>query len=285
MTTKEVCHDDGNYSEKLLATAMKRWLKVSELEYLLNPETTPLSVSKQLPPDPPPSGTLLLYDRNSTRHYKTDGYEWIKKRNTSKVREDHVKLRVNGEFRVAGFYAHCQTSRTIHRRSYHLLDPETGMTKSPLYYTSYSSSLVLLHYLNTSNAEETNAAVELVRNERNHKKRKISANIEPKRPSKQNKAPISNDISSTSDDSIGQVLVQEREHNIFGNSELVMPHTYLNVLARPGSVLLPPAPLMYINPFQYQVIQVMPNIVPSYCLRIPTGESNTLRHNETSNMR
>lgn len=106
-------------------------LQVPELEALLNPDTTPLTVSKAPPPYPPPSGTLILYDRETTRHYKDDGYDWIKKRNSQKVREDHVKLRVGGRYRVAGCYVHSSTNPNFHRRAYHLLDPETGGALHP----------------------------------------------------------------------------------------------------------------------------------------------------------
>ena len=75
---------------------------MAEIEALLDPSTTILSLSTSPPTSPPPSGTLLLYNRSVTRNYKDDGYKWIKKRNSHKVREDHVKLRVSGKFRVSG---------------------------------------------------------------------------------------------------------------------------------------------------------------------------------------
>lgn len=77
-------------------------VKVAEIETLLNPNITILPLSTTPPTNPPPSGTLLLYNRSTTRNYKDDGYKWIKKRNSHKVREDHVKLRVGGKYRVSG---------------------------------------------------------------------------------------------------------------------------------------------------------------------------------------
>lgn len=154
--------------QSIFATAMGRWLNVSEIQGLLTLETTPLSISAHPPTTPPPSGTLILYDRSVTRNYKDDGYQWIKKRNSPKVREDHVKLRVGGRFRVAGCYVHCATTATLHRRAYHLLDPETGTALHPpnaggsalqrkasldsgssMSIAERPPSLVLVHYLDT----------------------------------------------------------------------------------------------------------------------------------------
>jgi len=117
---------------------------VSELEHLLDEGMTPLTISTQPPPYPPPSGTLILYDRAQTRNYKDDGYDWIKKRNSPKIREDHVKLRVGGKYRVAGCYVHSATNDTFHRRTYHLLDPETGAALYPPNASSGSSIAALL---------------------------------------------------------------------------------------------------------------------------------------------
>lgn len=135
--------------------AKKRWFKVSELEYLLNPETTPLTISTHTLRAPPRSGALLLFDRNITRNYKTDGHEWIRKRNSRKTREDHVKLRINGKCRISGFYAHSQDRATVHRRAYHLLDPNSGAAASPPGQIGGEPSLVLVHYFDTASANET----------------------------------------------------------------------------------------------------------------------------------
>jgi len=115
-----------NAGHSIFATAMGRWLSVSEIEELLRPESTPLSISTKPPTTPPPSGTLLLFDRNATRNYKDDGHDWIKKKGGARIREDHVKLRVAGRYRIAGSYVHHATVSTMKRRSYHLVDPNTG---------------------------------------------------------------------------------------------------------------------------------------------------------------
>jgi len=138
----------------VISIAKKRWFKVSEMEYLLDPEMTPLPISTHTLFQPPRSGTVLLFDRSATRNYKTDGHRWLKKRNTMKVREDHVKLRSKGKNRVSGFYAHSEDIRTLHRRSYHLLDIDTGCTECPPNQADKSMSLVLVHYLDTASVSE-----------------------------------------------------------------------------------------------------------------------------------
>eukprot|EP00586_Coscinodiscus_wailesii_P004074 CAMPEP_0172488404 /NCGR_PEP_ID=MMETSP1066-20121228/17906_1 /TAXON_ID=671091 /ORGANISM="Coscinodiscus wailesii, Strain CCMP2513" /LENGTH=259 /DNA_ID=CAMNT_0013255595 /DNA_START=57 /DNA_END=833 /DNA_ORIENTATION=+ len=152
------------YVDVLLEKVNVGWLKVPEIEYLLDPKTTPLPILSEPPCCPPKSGTLLLFDRNLTTNYKEDGYNWIKKRNSSKVREDHVKLRTDGEYRVAGVYCHCSNPVSLHRRAYHLLDPTTGVTRTPVMKKTKKNgnssnidsapSLVLVHYLDTVEAAE-----------------------------------------------------------------------------------------------------------------------------------
>lgn len=143
-----------NFDMKLLDDIAKaRWLNASELCFLLDMKYAPLSITRHPPETSPPSGTLILYNRSFTRNYKEDHYSWIKKRNSTKVREDHVKLRLGGKYRVAGCYVHCVTIASMHRRAYHLLHTNedgsaptppagNGMLKSP-------TSLVLVHYLDT----------------------------------------------------------------------------------------------------------------------------------------
>lgn len=145
----------------LTKAATERWLTAQEYDYLLDLETTPLMVSTQPPNLPPPSGTLLLFDRNRTLYYKSDGHEWVKKKkNKSKVREDHTKLRIDGKPRIGGVYAHCETIQSLHRRGYYQLNPETGKTRYPFEppgtktkssTSKHVTSLIILHYLNEDN--------------------------------------------------------------------------------------------------------------------------------------
>jgi hypothetical protein len=130
-----------------------RWLTVSEIIKLLTPGPTMLlHLATEPPKSPPPSGTLLVYDRAKTRDYKRDGYPWIKKQKTNKVREDHVKLRFDGGYRVGGSYVHCATRTSTHRRAYHLIDkPELQPdgTHAVKKKERGNPSYVLVHYLDT----------------------------------------------------------------------------------------------------------------------------------------
>jgi hypothetical protein len=153
----QVLSQPGNYQPKhiMAAVAMGRWLNVSEIESLLDHANDILSVSTSPPALPPSSGTILLFNRSVTRNYKDDGHQWIRKRNSNKVREDHVKLRVGGKFRVSGCYVHSSGASTFHRRAYHLLNPDSGTALYPVTNASKAGksnlppSLILVHYLDT----------------------------------------------------------------------------------------------------------------------------------------
>ena len=129
----------------LLLAAKTRWLNVIEILYLLGSEQGVLHLRTDPPDSPPESGELFLYDRSVTRNYKADGHEWIRKRNCSKVREDHVKLRVKGVNLVAGCYVHSSTIDTLHRRAYHILGDPTRPSSF-----GKEKSIVLVHYLDTA---------------------------------------------------------------------------------------------------------------------------------------
>ena len=45
--------------------------------------------------DRPPSGSMFLYDRKRSK-YRRDGYSWKKRRDGKTIREDHMKLKVQG---------------------------------------------------------------------------------------------------------------------------------------------------------------------------------------------
>lgn len=116
--------------EDIREIAKERWLKPNELEALLLLQTSPpLPIVPTKPSLPPPSGTILLYNRSSTGDYKNDGHTWTKRNNSNKVREDHVKLRIGGIQRISGSYVHgAGDSSSMKRRAYHLLDYRTGKT-------------------------------------------------------------------------------------------------------------------------------------------------------------
>ena len=136
-----------------IATAqVRRWLTVGEVITILTPgPELVLNITKNAPTAQPKSGSLFLYNRTTTRNYKRDGYTWIRKQKANKIREDHVKLRYDGQYRVAGTYVHCATIPTMHRRSYHLID-QSGVSVRQKQ-ESGAPSFVLVHYLDTNVAE------------------------------------------------------------------------------------------------------------------------------------
>lgn len=146
--------------DNILTAASFQWLNTSQIAYLLDPKRSPLQFST-FPHKKPPSGTLLLFNRRVTRRYKNDDYNWVKKRNSNKVREDHVKLRLNGKPFISGIYVHCQDNPSLHRRTYHIIDQNRqkfGSSSQPSNDTfPLHHNLVLVHYLDTHVAAE-NAA-------------------------------------------------------------------------------------------------------------------------------
>ncbi|XP_063677125.1 calmodulin-binding transcription activator 2-like isoform X2 [Bolinopsis microptera] len=82
---------------------------------------------------------MLLFDRTKVR-YKTDGYEWKKRKDGKNVREDHMKLKVNGVECLYGAYVHNEAVPNFHRRCYWKL-------KTP--------KVVLVHYLYVAEEVQT----------------------------------------------------------------------------------------------------------------------------------
>jgi ankyrin repeat protein len=145
----------------IFETAKVRWLNVEEIITLLS---TPglIQQSSAAPASPPASGSLLLFDRSIVRNFKLDGHTWIKKRNNpNKVREDHVKLRYKGQYRVAGTYVHSVDVTTFHRRAYRFIS-DPGSAKPVAYpgddmAPAENTDLVLVHYLDTLEAVRVSA--------------------------------------------------------------------------------------------------------------------------------
>ena len=149
---------NGSTSQAILKAAHARWLSVDEIVTVLSsahdsicrgmPTADPILEQETAPPSSPPtSGTVLLYDRVAVRNYKVDGHEWVRKRsNPTKIREDHVKLRHNGEYRIGGTYVHSDEIDTLHRRVYRLIKTVEEKAESG------KKELVLVHYLDTDQA-------------------------------------------------------------------------------------------------------------------------------------
>ena len=161
--------DTGTFSRRAIFTsAQTRWLSVEEVIAVLNDAKEdeyhrrqygvpkpggPIIERQTAPPtSPPPSGTVLLYDRVAVRNYKVDGHKWVRKRsNPTKIREDHVKLRFNGIYRISGTYVHSDEIDTLHRRVYRLL--KNAEEKAAIAYGGpIKQEFVLVQYLDTEQA-------------------------------------------------------------------------------------------------------------------------------------
>ncbi|XP_064599533.1 LOW QUALITY PROTEIN: calmodulin-binding transcription activator 2-like [Liolophura sinensis] len=91
----------------------------------------------------PPSGSMLLYSRNKVR-YRKDGYSWKKRKDGKTIREDHMKLKVQGVECIYGSYVHSAVLPTFHRRCYWLLQ---------------NPDIVLVHYLNVPYTDNTKLTI------------------------------------------------------------------------------------------------------------------------------
>lgn len=138
----------------IINKAQTTWLKIEEIEFLLDTFISPLTVREKLPDTPPGSGALLLIDRNRnySRSYKEDGYSWVKNKKGTRIREDHVKLKLKGKPRVGAHHFRSASTKTLFKRAYFLLDPETGGTLHEVITSKRSNaqkpqSLMLIHYL------------------------------------------------------------------------------------------------------------------------------------------
>lgn len=94
----------------------------------------------------PPSGSMLLYNRNKVRHRK-DNYCWKKRKDGKTIREDHMKLKVQGLECIYGSYVHSAILPTFHRRCYWLLQ---------------NPDIVLVHYLNVPFSNNAKLSIPVV---------------------------------------------------------------------------------------------------------------------------
>lgn len=168
MTASSNTTSSVGVSNGIFEAAKTRWLTVEEIITLLSNAyeseehesnhgvPSPNSILRRSispPRSPPSSGTIFLYDRVAVRNYKVDGHDWIRKRsNPAKIREDHVKLRYKGTYRVGGNYVHSADVDTLHRRVYRLLETDEEKARPTSSSSSERKALVLVHYLDTNEA-------------------------------------------------------------------------------------------------------------------------------------
>ena len=116
-----------------------RWLKSHELLSLLsNPASYNLAFSIHPPLLPPPSGSLLLYNKSTCRRWRLDHRQW-------RMPERHVKLKVKGVERMNAIYAQ-QHDGAMCRRGYWLLDRK---------------DVVLVHYVSKQSEGEEGVKAEV----------------------------------------------------------------------------------------------------------------------------
>ncbi|XP_069113218.1 calmodulin-binding transcription activator 2-like isoform X3 [Argopecten irradians] len=94
----------------------------------------------------PPSGSMLLYSRKKVR-YRKDGYCWKKRKDGKNIREDHMKLKVQGLECIYGSYVHSDILPTFHRRCYWLLQ---------------NPDIVIVHYLNVPYPDNTKMKIPVI---------------------------------------------------------------------------------------------------------------------------
>ncbi|XP_057976566.1 calmodulin-binding transcription activator 2 [Malania oleifera] len=118
--------------QQILLEAQTRWLRPAEIcEILQNYQKFYIASE---PPNMPPSGSLLLFDRKVLRYFRKDGHNWRKKKDGKTVKEAHEKLKVGSVDVLHCYYAHGEENEKFQRRSYWLLEQDY-------------MHIVLVHYL------------------------------------------------------------------------------------------------------------------------------------------
>ena len=104
--------------EALRQEAQLRWLSNREVLWLLNGGDGVLGPGRAVEPEPatfmtPASGSLLFYLKTATKNFRNDGHVWRTRRAKKQLDETHMKLKVDGEFRLMCYY-----SQTVDGRSF-----------------------------------------------------------------------------------------------------------------------------------------------------------------------
>ena len=55
-------------------------------------------------------GSMYIYDRFKTPDFKSDGINWIRKKSAYRVREDFVRISINGVHTITGMYTHAENN-------------------------------------------------------------------------------------------------------------------------------------------------------------------------------
>ncbi|XP_048435457.1 uncharacterized protein LOC125475134 isoform X2 [Pyrus x bretschneideri] len=109
--------DHSSEMEVRLDQKYHRWLSAQQIcNVLRNPNYT---ISEK-PATTPPSGSIVLYDRNLVKHFRKDGYKW-KTAKDGRTKEGHEKLKVEGVDALHCYYAHREDGN-FHRRSFWMID-------------------------------------------------------------------------------------------------------------------------------------------------------------------
>ncbi len=101
------------------------WLDKAELVLILRDHAKLGFGLSTSPPQRPPTGTILLYDRKTTRVWRKDGHQWRQKN------DSHEKLKINGAGVIGCCYNTHRSLPGFNRRGYWLLG---------------SPGLLLVHY-------------------------------------------------------------------------------------------------------------------------------------------
>lgn len=114
----------------LIGLDTSSWLSNSDIKRVLEMAiATPNGYLSRDVIQNPSSGTVVFYDRRHSK-FRMDGVEWDKRKDGRSVREDHVKIKIDG---IECIYVCYVRSSSLHRRSYWLLQHK---------------DVVMSHYLN-----------------------------------------------------------------------------------------------------------------------------------------
>jgi len=119
----------------VLEAAKRRFLEPSIILKLIQ-----YGMSGQLPTRPkvqhkPQSGAVFLYSKSEVENYRVDGHDYVRKKDSLAVRQDTVKLRLEGQERIYACHVHSAKVKTFHRRLYWDMQNK--------------DNIILVHYLDT----------------------------------------------------------------------------------------------------------------------------------------